>query len=177
MRIDPKYFNRFIGICAAITVVVIIYSTIRYFQRQVTDFENNAIAIQPDTLSFRSFSNQDSLYLNQLPDQPAIIHFWSTWSDKSMEVGDFLQSYNDENELIVIAAAVRDGDKQVLDYIENQPDTFLFVEGTDLFQSLMAPGLPSQIFIDRRKQVFDTHVGNDTTEIRKKLEQLLISSE
>lgn len=172
MRIDPKYFNRFIGICAAITVIIIIYSTVRYFQRQITDFENNVVAMQPDTLSFRSFSDQDSLFLAELPAEPTIIHFWSTWSDKSMEVGDFLRSYKVENELTVIAAAVRDGDKQVREYIGNQPDTFHFVEGTGLFQSLMAPGMPTQIFIDRRKQIFDTHVGNDTTEIKKKLDQL-----
>ena len=176
MRIDPKYFNRFIGICAVITVVVIIYSNMRYFQRQITDFENNVAGMQPDTLSFRSFSDQDSLFLGELPEAPLVIHFWSTWSDKSIEVGDFLWSYQqDENELIVIAAAVRDGDEQVQNYVENQPDTFHFVEGTKLFQRMMAPGLPTQIFIDHKKQVFDTHVGNDTTEIRTKLEQLLNS--
>lgn len=172
MRIDPKYFNRFIGICAAITVVVIIYSTIRYFQRQVTDFENNVSEIQPDTLSFRSFTTPDSLYLDGLSDQPVIIHFWSTWSDKSKEVGDFLQSYKSEYNLIVIAAAVRDGDEQIQDYIGNQPGGFHFVEGTELFQSLMAPGLPAQIFIDRNKRILDTHVGNDTTEIRTRLDRL-----
>lgn len=175
MRIDPKYFNRFIGICAAITVIVIIFSTIRYFQSQITDFENNVAAMQPDTLSFRLFSGRDSLFLAELPDQPTVIHFWSTWSNKSIEVGDFLRSYKEENELIVIAAAVRDGDEQIRDYIKNQPGVFQFVEGTALFQSLMAPGLPSQILIDRRKQVFDTHVGNDTTEIKTKLDQLLNS--
>lgn len=172
MRIDPKYFNRFIGICAAITVIVIIYSTIRYFQRQVDDFDTNVSAMQPDTLSFRSFSAQDTLFLSDLPNQPTIIHFWSTWSDKSIEVGDFLRSYKDENDLIVIAAAVRDGDEQIQKHIGNQPDSFHFVEGTNLFQTVMAPGLPSQIFINRRKQVFDIHVGNDTTEIRTKLDQL-----
>jgi hypothetical protein len=173
MRIDPKYFNRFIAICAVITVVVIIFSTIRYFQRQITDFESNVAAIQPDTLSFRSFSQQDSLFVEELPDQPLIVHFWSTWSDKSIEVGEFLRSYKEGNELIVIAAAVRDGDEQIQNFIENQPNIFYFVEGTELFQTLMAPGLPSQIFIDRSKQIFDTHVGNDTTEIRTKLDQLI----
>ncbi|MDZ7719377.1 MAG: hypothetical protein U5K72_11230 [Balneolaceae bacterium] len=175
MRIDPKYFNRFIGICAAITVVVIIYSTIRYFHNQVTEFQNNVSNVQADTLSFRSFSEQDSLFVADLPAEPTIIHFWSTWSDKSKEVGEYLQRYREENALIVIAAAVRDGDEQVQNYIRNQALAFHFVEGTDLFQSLMAPGLPTQIFIDRRKQIFDTHVGNDTTEIKTKLVRLLDS--
>lgn len=176
MRLDPKYFNRFIGICAAITVVVIIYSTVRYFQNQVTEFEDNVSAMRADTLSFQSFSDQDSLFLAELPAQPTIIHFWSTWSDKSMEVGDLFRSYQEDlDNLIVIAAAVRDGDEQVQDYIGNQSGSFHFVEGTDLFQTLKAPGMPTQIFINHRKEIFDTHVGNDSTEIRKKLDQLLSS--
>jgi RNA recognition motif-containing protein len=148
MRIDPKYFNRFIAICAAITVVVIIYSTFRYFERQVTDFNNNVSEIQPDTLSFRSFSNTNRLYLNNLPDEPMVIHFWSTWSDKSIDVGDFFRTYSKAgNQLIVIAAAVRDGDEQVRDYVKDQSGKFHFVEGTDLFQSVPKdPGITCSNF-------------------------------
>lgn len=177
MRIDPKYFNRFIAICALITAAVIIYSTIRYSQRQVTGFESNVSEILPDTLSFRSFSAQDSLHLNTIENRPVIIHFWSTWSDKSIEVGEFLNSYSsDHNSLVVIAAAVRDGDELVKEYIAQHPKPFHFVEGTDVYQSLLAPGMPTQIFINRKKEIFDIHVGNDTMEIEKKL-NLLLSGE
>jgi thiol-disulfide isomerase/thioredoxin len=174
MRIDPKYFNRFIAICALITVIVIIYSTIRYSQRQVTDFENNVSEILPDTLSFRSFSVQDSLHLNEIENRPVIIHFWSTWSDKSIEVGEFLNNYSADHEsLVVIAAAVRDGAELVEEYIAEHPRQFYFVEGTEIYQSLLAPGMPTQIFITREKEIFDIHVGDDTTEIEKKLNRLL----
>ena len=174
MRIDPKYFNRFIGICALITVVVIIYSTIRYSQRQIEDFKENVIVIQPDTLSFRSFSDHDSLHLNEINNQPVIIHFWSSWSEKSQEVGEFLNTYSRNHEnLVVIAAAVRDGDEQVREYMAQHPGTFHFVEGTELFQSVLTPGVPTQIFITKKKEIFDTHVGNDLTEIEKKLNGLL----
>lgn len=176
MRIDPKYFNRFIGICALVTVIIIIYSTIRYSQRQVTDFESNVSEIVPDTLSFRSFSTQDSLHLKDIEDRPVIIHFWSTWSDKSIEVGEFLNRYSTNHDsLVVIAAAVRDGDELVEEYIAQTHRPFLFVEGTDVYQSLLAPGMPTQIFITGEKEVFDIHVGNDTTVIEKKLNRLLAS--
>lgn len=176
MRIDPEYFNRFIAICALITVIAIIYSTIRYSERQVTDFENNVSTIQPDTLSFRSFSASDSLHLNEIENQPVIIHFWSTWSDKSKEVGEFLNRYSKKHEdLVIIAGAVRDGDEKVREYITQYSRPFHFVEGTHLFQSLLAPGIPTQIFINRKKEICDTHVGNDTAEIEKKLNRLLNS--
>ncbi len=159
MRIDPKYFNRFIGICALITAIVIIYSTIRYSQSQVTDFESNVSEIIPDTLSFRSFSAQDSLHLSEIENRPVILHFWSTWSGKSMDVGEFLHDYSDAHEsLVVIAAAVRDGDEKVKEYIAQHPRPFLFVEGTAVYQSLLAPGMPTQIFINREKEIFDIHV-------------------
>lgn len=176
MRIDQKYYNRFIGICAAITAVIIIYSTIRYYQRQVADFENNISTMRADTLSFRSLSDQDSLFVSNLPDQPSIIHFWSEWSDKSMEVSDFLRSYsNNHDELIVIAASVDDNEESVQLFVEEFPGSFYVVQGTDLYETIRVPGMPTQIFIDRRKQIFDTHVGNDTTEIRNRLDQLLSS--
>ena len=176
MRIDPKYFNRFIGICALITVVIIIYSTIRYSQQQVSDFENNTAEIQIDTLSFRSLSVEDSLYIKDIKEEHVIIHFWSTWSGKSMEVAQFLEEYNANHDgLFIIAAAVRDSDKKVQEFMDQYDRSFHYVDGTDLFQTILAPGIPSQIFINRKHEVFDTHVGNDTTEIRNILNQLLHS--
>ena len=176
MRIDQKYYNRFIGICAAITAVIIVYSTIRYYQRQVTDFEKNVSTVRADTLSFRSLTDRDSLFVGDLPNRPAVIHFWSEWSDKSMDVGDFLRSYvNNRNELIVIAATVDDNEKSTQSFISEFPESFYLVQGADLYETIRVPGMPTQIFIDRQKQIFDTHVGNDTTEIRNRLDQLLNS--
>lgn len=176
MRIDPKYFNRFIAICALITIIVIIYSTIRYSQRQVSDFQNNTAEIKTDTLSFRSFSVSDSLHFEEIEEKPVIIHFWSTWSGKSMEVADFLEKYHEEyNGIFIIAAAVRDSDEKVEEFIAQNDRSFHYVDGTGLFQTILTPGVPSQIFFDSQHEVFDTHVGNDTTEIRNILNQLMES--
>lgn len=176
MRIQQKYFNKFIGICALITVIVIIYSSISRSQQQFTDFENSISEVQADTISFRSFSDTDSLHISDLPNQPLVIHFWGTWSDKSVEVGNFLKSYIDnQNDLIVIAVSVKDADESVKAFLNENPADFHFVKGTDLYESIKVPGMPTQIFLSSNKQIFDTHVGNDTTEIKNRLDQLLNS--
>jgi thiol-disulfide isomerase/thioredoxin len=174
MRLDPKYFNTFIAVCALLALVAIIYSTVRYSQKQVTDFEGNIAALRLDTLAFKSFSAVDSLFLKDTIDEPVVIQFWSTWSGKSLDVNEFLDEFSVANpDLFVIAAAVRDGEEQVLEYINSQPYEFSYVEGTPLFQKVYVPGIPAQILIDRNGFLFDTQVGDDTEALREKLNRLL----
>jgi len=190
MRLDPKYFNLFIGICALLALMAIIYSTLRYSQKQVADFEENIalrysqkqvadfeeniVAVQLDTLAFMSFTAIDSLYLKDKTMKPVVIQFWSTWSGKSLAVNEFLDEYTIANpELFVIAAAVRDGEEQILEYINSHPYNFAYVEGTTLFQTIYVPGIPSQILINREGKVFATQVGDDTDALREKLNRLL----
>lgn len=176
MRIDPKYFNFFIGFCVLITALVIIYSTVRFSERQASDFREKVSSVEADTLAFRSFTTSDSLFVSEIPDQPTIIHFWSTWSDKSQEVNSFLKNYSENHDdLFVIAAAVRDSDEMVRQYMDQYEYPFHFVNGTDLFFELVVPGIPSQIFLNARKKVSDSHIGNDTLEIEQKLNGLLRS--
>src|SRR5690554_7478083 len=112
MRIDPKYFNLFIAVCAVITLVVIVFGTINYSNNQVADFRENLEMVQLDTLSFKSYSSSDSLHLSHHSGNPVVIQFWSTWSDKSQDVNLRIEEIRKENpELEVIAAAVRDGDE------------------------------------------------------------------
>lgn len=174
MRLDPKYFNLFIGICALLALMAIIYSTLRYSQKQVADFEDNIAAVQLDTLAFRSFTAIDSLHLKDKTMKPVVIQFWSTWSGKSLAVNEFLDEFTIANpELFVIAAAVRDGEEQILEYINSHPYNFAYVEGTPFFQTIYVPGIPSQILINREGKVFATQVGDDTDALREKLTRLL----
>lgn len=174
MRLDPKHFNAFIIICAVLTMLVIIYSTIRYSQKQVLGFQENIAGVQLDTLSFRSFMEPDSLFMNDFKGQPVIIHFWSTWSEKSHEVNRFLEEFaSDHPELTVIAAAVRDADELILGYIQKENFNFNFVDGTGLFQIVYVPGVPAQILVDRKGQLFTTQIGDDTESLQQKLTELL----
>jgi thiol-disulfide isomerase/thioredoxin len=175
MRLDPKFFNLFIAICAVLTVVVIIFTTIRYSQKQVDDFRENIAAVQLDTLSFKSYSTPDSLRLQEILGNPVIIHFWSTWSDKSKQVNEFLHDYSKEHSsLVIVAAAVRDGEQQIKDYIKNSPFQFHFVEGTEFYQTVFVPGMPSQILISSGGKLFATNIGDDTSELKEQLNSLLL---
>jgi len=174
MRIDPKYFNLFIIICAVIAVIVITLSTFHYSQKQVMEFKKNISAVELDTLIFRSYMETDSLAISQLVNNPVVVQFWSTWSGKSHHVNLFLSGYRQKHpDLIVIAAAVRDGEMQIMEYINEQNFDFIFVEGTDFYQQIYIPGIPAQILIDKCGQLFDTHIGDETEILRNKLHQLI----
>lgn len=175
MRLDPKYFNLFIAICALLTLIVIIYGTIRYSDNQAADFRESIAEVQLDTLSFISYSaNRDTIAYSDFTGAPTIIQFWSTWSGKSHKVNTFLESYQlDHPELIVIAAAVRDGEDQIRNHIDSTTANFIFVEGTPFFHELLVPGVPSQIIIDRQGRLFDTQVGDNTTSLQTKLDRLI----
>ncbi|MDZ7757611.1 hypothetical protein [Rhodohalobacter sp.] len=174
MRLDPKYFNLFIAICALLTLIVIVYGTISYSNNQELDFRESLRDIRLDTLSFATYANQkDSLFADDFKGSPTMIQFWSTWSGKSLSVNRFLEkNQQDYSGLTIIAAAVRDSDELILDHINSTSNDFIYVEGTSFFQTLLVPGVPSQIFLDSDGKYFDAQVGDDTTAIREKLDRL-----
>lgn len=174
MRLDQKYFNLFIGICALLTLLVIIYGTINYTQKQKSEFRESIAEVQIDTLSFELFSDVEELRMRELQGSPVIIHFWTTWSNRSIKVNKFLDQYMQNNpDLVVIAAIVRDGDEQVQEYLDNHSHNFVYTRGTTFFQELLVPGVPSQILIGRDGKLFDTQVGDDTESLKLLLDRLL----
>lgn len=174
MRIDPKHFHKFVAICAAVTIIAILFSTIRYSQKQTTDFQNRIQEVDFRNLSFYSYSDQDSMSIVHIDNRPVIIHFWSTWSGKSQQINQFLQEYSDQNnELYVIAASVRDDRGLILDYIERNHFPFHFVEGTEFYQTVFVPGMPTQILLNRDGSLHSTHIGDDIESLRNLLKQLL----
>lgn len=174
MRIDPKHFNKFIAFCAAVTVVAIIFSTIHYSQKQTSDFQNRIDEVDFKNISFYSYSERDSLSISDLEDRPVIIHFWSTWSDKSQSVNQFLLEYSTHsNDLYVIAASVRDGESQVIEYIDSNRFSFHFVEGTEFYHSVFVPGMPTQILLNRDGTLHSTHVGDDIEALQNLLNMLI----
>jgi hypothetical protein len=178
MRLDPKYFNLFIAICALLTLIVIVYGTINYSNKQAGEFRENLEAVQLDTLSFSRFGSDEILTLAELEGEPVIIQFWSTWSGKSIGVNRFLDEYIDVHpSLRVIGAIVRDGDEQVSRYLAENNHDFMIVNGTEFFQELLVPGVPSQILVSRSGNLFDSQVGDDIDALRSKLDSLLQDGE
>jgi thiol-disulfide isomerase/thioredoxin len=174
MRIDPKHFNKFIALCAALTLIVIIYSTIRYSQKQSADFQNRIEKVDFKSLTFYSYSESDSLKLSDLENRPVIIHFWSTWSDKSMDINQFLNDYSTRDEdIYVIAASVRDNESQIMEYIDSNRYPIHFVEGTQFYQSLLVPGMPTQILLNRNGTLHSKHIGDDIEALQHLLNSLM----
>lgn len=177
MRLDPKYFNLFIGICALLTLIVIVWGTINYSQKQEREFRENISEIEIDTLSFHMYSSADSLKIGDEAGKPIIIQFWSTWSGKSMMIHSFLDEYQAENpELMVVAASVKDAEELIQEYIDEQNYNFYYVEGTGFFQELLVPGVPSSILIYKNGKLIDTQVGDDTESLKVLLDKLMDGS-
>jgi len=174
MRLDPKHFNLFLIICAVITLIVIIFGTIRYVSNQQKTFKDNLAETDLSAHYFMEYASEDSLSITQFTGEPVVIHFWSTWSARSMGINDVLKEFKSENdELIVIAAAARDGEELILEYMNEHSLPFYFVNGTEIYLDLLVPGLPSQIMVDRNGEVFDTQVGANVEELMQKLEALV----
>lgn len=174
MRIDPKYFNRFMIIVALLSLLIIAYSTFRYFQVQVDEFEQNISGLHADSLRFASYVNPDTLKLGELENGKMVIHFWATWSDKSDEVNRLLHDYHEGHDsLTVILAAVRDSQQEVESYISIHDYPFFYVDGTGLFQEIKAPGIPTQLFFDENGVLQGYHVGDNLQEIQQQLNQLI----
>lgn len=166
MRIDPAYFNRFIAWTALLTAVIIVYSTVRYNQKQASDFEQTLSQLSFADIRFQDMQG-DSLTLGEMTGgRPAVISFWSTWSEKSHQVNQFLQEYQKSHpEVMVIAASVRDDDTLIRNYIESQTFGFKYIDGTWFFQEHQFPGLPAQIFLRNDGAFYTTHIGNRTGNI------------
>ncbi|WP_069133029.1 TlpA family protein disulfide reductase [Rhodohalobacter halophilus] len=175
MRLDPKYFNLFIVILAFLTVLVIIFGTIRYTQNQARDFRQAVSDVPLDTLSFQTYQYEaETIRLSDFRDSPVIIQFWSTWSGKSLAVNSFLEDYiRDHPDLIVLAAAIRDDETLINNHINSEKRGFIYVEGTPFFQELLVPGVPSQILIGPDGKLFDTQVGDDVFSLDDKLNRLM----
>lgn len=174
MRLDPKHFNLFLVVCAVITALVIILSTIRYASNQKETFREEIRNAELSSWNLYHYESGDSLSVNHFKGSPVIIHFWSTWSDLSLELHKEMNKLkSDSPELIVVAAAARDANELVKEHISSTAFDFVYLDGTPLYQDLMVPGLPSQLFVNRDGKIVDQNVGKDTTAIRQKVNKLL----
>jgi thiol-disulfide isomerase/thioredoxin len=174
MKLDPKYFNLFIFICAFLTVIVIVYGTMNYHSKQERTLQDNIENTEFGDISFLRVPGSDTLRISDFRDEPVLIDFWATWSGKSQAMHQIInQIQQTYPELKVIAASVRDDEEMVNDYVENQNYSFIYVSGTDLYYELQVPGVPSHILIDREGKFFDFQVGEHEGELERKVKSLM----
>jgi thiol-disulfide isomerase/thioredoxin len=174
MKLNPKYFNLFIAVCAVITFVVILFGTMSYHSNQEKILRDNIAETDLEQVIFQYITDNDSLTLLELKGEPVLIDFWATWSGKAQNTHRIINELQQHHpDLIVIAAAVRDDEQLVQDYIGNHDFGFTYVVGTEFYHKLQVPGVPSQIMIDKEGRFFDFQIGENREELERKVKLLM----
>lgn len=148
MRLDPKYFNTFLAIVAVIAALFIAYFTISSQQNKRSDFKERIT--QQDSLQtvfWPRVEVSDSLKITDFSDRFVLLHFWSNWSDASInnhrQLTRLKQEYGEQ--LAVIAAAVGLREEEALSYVKEHDFPFYHVAGSQQFSSFNIPGVPANL--------------------------------
>lgn len=162
MRIDPRYFNKFMVVVAIVAAILIAFTTLNYISGREAKFQQQMM--EADSLgyvSFPRFDRPDSVQLRQYRGQYLLVDFWSTISEPSLASHKALVQLPAKtlDTLSVVAASVRMDSSGALGYQKKYGYPFTFVDGTEFYQRMNLPGIPSQIFIDPHGKVLATFVG------------------
>lgn len=178
MKIDPKYFNLFAVIVAVFAMIAITYFTISYAGNQRAEFEST-LGSGADLYNgwFIHVNGTDSLRAVDFRDRMVIIDFWSTWSDPSLRSQDnlreILAAYPDSIRPVVIAASVRDADETVIEHASMSDAGFLYVRGTEVFQKMRVPGVPTQVVFGPNGRLIQSRIGFKSPDEYARLDSLL----
>lgn len=159
MRLEQKQFVPFMIAVAVITMLVIVYSSFNFQQKQQSRFkENIATSDSLLTIPFRIIGKEDSTTISAQKGHQTLFIFWASWSDKSRSMMDEIQLYTIENDsLVVLAGLVKDAEES-LPEVQQYPE-FLYVDGAHLFNHLKVPGFPSYILFDEIGNVLTSQIG------------------
>lgn len=160
MKLDQKYFVPFMAIVGMVTLVIIIYSSFSFKERQKEDFIAYTLAYDSLlTLPHPYISSQsDSLKIEVFTGKKRMIVFWASWSEKSELMMNEISEVSRLNpDFKVIAALVND----VTDNVEGGLPhyNFEYIDGTILFNKIRVPGIPSYILLDEDGNLVSNHVG------------------
>jgi len=176
MRIDPKYFNKFVLVAAIAAAALIAYFTIFNKMSREKDFRRTVQ--QADSLRYRPLPvvfNPDTVHLVDFEGNYVVLTFWASWAPNINEEHKYLaglkETYGDRLE--VVAAAVEDTKEDLRSYMRGYDYPFTFVEGNKLFQDLHVPGLPSQIVFRPDGSILFMNVGFPESTVYLPLEHAL----
>lgn len=170
MRLDPKYFNVFMIGVAVAAAIAIIFGTIYYSNNQ-QEIYRDAVSAKEDSLRTvalpRIFSD-DSLRVSDFSNSFVLLDFWASWSDFSVQFHRDLQPLAEEykDRFHIIAATVKDDSGHVEKYQAQHQYSFNYADGTELYNSLNVPGLPSQVLFGPDGKIRSIFTGyTDSTHI------------
>lgn len=165
-KLEQKYFIPFIATIAVVVLGLIIYVTFSYRAQRV-DYFKEEIA-ERDSLAYVALprftdSTEDSVMIADFAGSYVILNFWASWSELAERMHTRLDEVRleDGNQLVIVAAAVKDGDSKIEAYIKDHPFEFVYVEGTELYNDLKIPGVPSNIIFNPQGKVADLQIGYD----------------
>lgn len=148
MRLDPKYFNTFLAITAVAAASFIAYFTISSQQNKRSDFK--ARIAQQDSLQsvvWPMVQTPESISIADFSGRFVLLHFWSNWSDTSINAHRQLTKLKKEygEQLTVIAAAVGLQKEEALTYAKKHEFPFYHVAGSRQFSAFHIPGVPTYL--------------------------------
>lgn len=165
MRLHPRFFNSFLVVTATISALAILFFGIRYQSGQEVDLhENLGTGVQFVYEPFATGDTPgDSVRVVDYAGRWVLVQFWSTWSEPSLQA---LHAIPVRNDLITLAAYVRDDSASVAQFIAGPGSTLdhRFVLGTQVFQEYLFPGVPSFVLFDPEGRIHRIGVGFDGPE-------------
>lgn len=170
MRIDQKYFTLFVTICGVATLAVIIFGTIRYVERQESRLRENLAGLEAEEIRFPALEGGEEIIPVELGGRKVLVAFWATWSEKSLDDLKQLGELAGKRNWVVLAASVRDDPEQVKEYSRRNSFGVIWVDGTEFYNSMQVPGIPSYLLIGSDGRIEDLQIGEGIAALSLKME-------
>jgi hypothetical protein len=176
MRIDPKYFNKFIFVIAVICVIAIIYFNFFYQQRQLIQIDerigDGSVLVES---RFALLDGSGETAIAGLPADLKVILFWATWSERSAELAGIISNALSQrsDQTVLISAVVRDSSALPESLELTGKDGVWHVNGTPQYNDLQIPGIPAVFVFDRDNRLTHYRIGYRTSRDYDELLQIL----
>jgi thiol-disulfide isomerase/thioredoxin len=162
MRIDPKYFNTFVISIAISAAIAIVWFSISYAKNQRSNFtETLGDGRTLYQTWFKNYAATDSVRASDFAGRYVVIDFWSTWSEPSRrshaELAEIIAIAPEA--VVVLAAGVKDNAELTDEYMRETAYPYIFVNGSDVFQEMLAPGVPTQVIFGPDGKLLQLRMG------------------
>jgi thiol-disulfide isomerase/thioredoxin len=159
MRLEQKQFVPFMIAVGFLTIIIIIWSSFNFTNKQHRQFQKNLIESDSlTTMKMRIVGTGDSVSVSSLEGNKSLVVFWASWSDKSKTMLDEIQLLQNEfDSLKVVAALVKDAEESLAQ--NKEYPNFIYTDGIKYFNHLKVPGFPSYILFDESSNVLKSSIG------------------
>lgn len=159
MRLKQEQFVPFMIAVGFLTMIIIVWSSLSFTNKQHRMFEENIMESDSLTLmKMRVVGNGDSVSVTDMKGTKSMLVFWASWSEKSLSMLDEIEILQNEyDSLKVIAALVKDAEESLA--LDKEYPNFVYTDGIKLFNYLKVPGFPSYILFDENSSVLKSNIG------------------